>query len=123
MIADRTLLDRELAAARDADWRLAREVAAAVLAARVDADLTASGETACNTRGKAQAVGCLDAFGYDGRAIRFPTSTAAGQFVALFTPDREPATADHVRRAIVRGGTCGGRRFGWANGRQVTAAG
>ena len=114
------MLDADLARAADPTWLADRAAAVARQAERVARESADAGEQLGSTRGRPQPVVCLDAFGYDGRPFRFPTSTAAGRALRAIG-DGQLHTADHVRRAVVRGGTCGGRRFRWADGREVTA--
>ena len=103
----------------NAEWLRLRQHKLSLNTARIHAHFAAEGDEIRNsTRGTPQAVVCLDVLGEDGRPLRFESEVAAGKFAAI---DGRPRSADHIRRAIVRGGRCGGLRFAWANGRRPTA--
>ena len=95
------------------DWHERRMLRLAEIEKRIQSDLAAEGETLeKTTRGTPQAVVCICPRG----CFRiFQTATLAGEFAG-------GRTADHVRRAIVRGGSCGGIHFRWAGNRTVTDA-
>ena len=65
------------------------------------------------TRGRPRRVVCLSIRDDRGQPLGFESVTAAGRHV-----DRG---ADRIRRAIVRGGTCAGHQWAWADRGQLAS--